>query len=59
MKKNILQTLSLAFCICVFSVQISAQVIADPGNDPRCQIHCQQWNQLQRIVEKQLFLKME
>ena len=34
MKKNILQNLSLAFCICLFSVQISAQVIADPGNDP-------------------------
>ena len=34
MKKNILQNLSLAFCICLFSTQISAQVIPDPGNDP-------------------------
>ncbi|HSN07424.1 MAG TPA: hypothetical protein VLS85_00230 [Hanamia sp.] len=34
MKKKLLQNLSLAFCICLFSVQISAQVIADPGNDP-------------------------
>ena len=34
MKKYILKIISIAFCLCVMSAQISAQVLADPGNDP-------------------------
>jgi hypothetical protein len=34
MKKVIFKIISLVFCICLFSIQISAQVIPDPGNDP-------------------------